>query len=84
MLAMSVLLWVGTFALTSLFWCWIIFWGGAEALEGTCASLFLVHWFASRWSAEGIRIFAWGSWIISGFWFVIGLFVPEMRFHSRL
>jgi hypothetical protein len=79
---MPALLWVGLFAVTSLFWCWIIFWGGAEALEGTVASLFLISYFASRWSADGIRLFAWCSWIVSGFWFVLGLFVPETRFST--
>jgi hypothetical protein len=79
---MPALVWVGLFAVTSLFWCWIIFWGGAEVLEGTVASLFLISSFAWRWSADGIRLFAWCSWIASGFWFVLGLFVPETRFYG--
>jgi hypothetical protein len=80
---MSMLLWVGLFALASLFWCWIIFWGGAEALEGSLASMFLINRFAGEWSADGLRLFAWLSWIISGLWFVIGVFTPEARFYHR-
>jgi hypothetical protein len=71
--------WIGLFVLNSLFWSWILFWGGAERLEGSFLAALLVHLRASAWSAEGIKLFALLSWLISGFWFLIGLFSGEVR-----
>jgi hypothetical protein len=78
-MAVDYLLWIGIFLLNSLFWCWILFWGGAERLEGSFLAALLVHFRASRWSSEGIRLFALLSWLISAFWFVVGLFSSEVR-----
>jgi hypothetical protein len=77
---MSVLVWVILFAVTSLFWAWIVFGGGAERLEGTIAAVLLIDWFAARWSADGIRAFAVFTWLLQTIWFAIGLFVPTARF----
>jgi hypothetical protein len=77
---MSLLVWVATFALTSLFWAWVLFWGGADWLEGSFLSGLLVDIFAPRWSAAGIKVFAALTWLIEGLWFAVGLFIPAARF----
>jgi hypothetical protein len=77
---MSLLAWVALFAVTSLLWTWVLFWGGADWLEGSFLSGFLIHTFAPRWSAEGIKVFAALTWLLEGLWFILGLFVPGMRF----
>lgn len=61
------------------FWLWVLLWGGAERLEGTFASGFLISWFAPRWSAEGIRLFALLSLLGTLVTFAVGWFVPEWR-----
>ena len=71
--------WVLCYAVNVLFWLWVIFWGGAEWLEGTLSSAFLIAWLAPNWSAEGIRLFAWLSLIFSLVAFVVGFFVPNLR-----
>jgi hypothetical protein len=71
--------WIASFAATSLFWKWILSWGGAEWLEGWKA-FFVIDWFAARWSAEQIRLYALLAWIVSGIWFAVGLVHPEYRF----
>ena len=38
---MSVFVWIIVFLLGSLFWCWILFWGGAEFLQGSYLTEFL-------------------------------------------
>jgi hypothetical protein len=76
---MPLLVWVAGFAATSLLWAWILFWGGAEWLEGTMASGFL-HVLAYRWSADGIKLFVGLTWLFEGIWFAIGLFLPSARF----
>ncbi len=76
----SLLVWIAIFGLSSLFWAWIIFGGGADWLEGSLLSGFLVSWLAPRWSADGIKLFAVLTWLVQGIWFVIGLFHREMRF----
>ena len=76
---MSVWVWVGAFVAASLFWSWVLFWGGAEWLEGSFVSGLLIDWWAPRWSADGIKVFALGTWVLSGLWFVFGLFFPDSR-----
>ncbi len=71
--------WIASFAGVSLFWKWILSWGGAEWLEGWKA-FFVIDWFAALWSAEQIKLYALLSWIGSGVWFAVGLLRPEFRF----
>ena len=71
--------WILFAVLDALFWIWVLRWGGAERLEGTFASGFLVSWFAPKWSAEGIRLFALLSLAASLAAFGVGLFVPGVR-----
>jgi hypothetical protein len=76
---MDIGIWIVIFVFSSLFWCWILFWGGAEWLEGTFLSGLLLHMRAPLWSEEGLKIFAGLTWLIHGVWFLIGLFVPSAR-----
>jgi hypothetical protein len=77
---MSLLVWVLLFAVTSLFWIWVLFLGGAERLEGTWASAWLIDWFAPNWSAAGIKLFGLVAWVATAIWFVVGLLAPPARF----
>ena len=77
-MSVSTVEWVGFFALNSLFWKWVISWGGAHWLEGW-KSWFLISWFAPLWSAEQIRLYALVIWFFTAVWFAIGLFIPELR-----
>jgi hypothetical protein len=76
---MSLIVWVSIYTVASFFWAWIVFWGGDEFLEGTFASGF-IHILAPRWSADGLRLFAGLSWIGFTVWFLLGVFVPALRF----
>jgi hypothetical protein len=76
---MSELAWIACYGLNVLFWLWLIRWGGAERLEGTFTSGLLLSTFAPRWSADGIRLFAWISLIGSTVTFLIGIFRPDFR-----
>jgi hypothetical protein len=71
--------WILCYLIDFLCWAWVIWCGGAEWLEGTFASTFLVSWLAPSWSAEGIRLFAWLSLLVSVVAFVVGFFVPDLR-----
>jgi hypothetical protein len=71
--------WILCYVIDFLLWAWIIWWDGAEWLEGTFTSAFLVSWLAPTWSAEGIRLFAWLSLLVSIVAFVVGFFVPDLR-----
>ena len=69
-----------TFYLLNLaFWLWVARWGGAEWLEGTFLSGFLVSIWAPRWSAEGIKLFAYGTLFFSTVLFVLALFIPDFH-----
>ena len=76
---MSLLAWISLFAISSLFWCWLLFLGGADWLEGSWLAALFVHVRAVEWSAQGIKLFAGLSWLCQGIWFVIGVFVREVR-----
>lgn len=78
---MPIIAWITLFIIELVFWLWVIKWGGAERLEGSFASGFLISIFAPNWSAEGIKLFAWLTLIVSSIWFVIGLFYPDVRFY---
>lgn len=71
--------WVAIFLLSSLWWKWILSWGGAAWLEGIKAWIGL-GWFAGAWTAEQIRLYALCCWVLEGGWFAIGVFVPGARF----
>ena len=75
---MTLIEWIGWFAATSLFWKWVLSWGGAEWFAGWKAFL-IVDWFVAFWSAEQIKLYALLCWIANGIWFVIGLVYPEYR-----
>jgi hypothetical protein len=63
--------WSLLYVASVLFWVWVIWWGGAEWLEGTFVSGLLIHVFAPDWSVHGIKLFAWASLIGS----LVALFV---------
>jgi hypothetical protein len=77
---MSLLELVITYSISLLFWLWVIRWGGAEWLEGTFTSGFLIHIFAPHWSADGIKLFAYGTIVISTILFILALFIPDFRY----
>ena len=70
--------WLLSYLLSSLFWLWILAFGGARWVEGW-KSFLLIDWFAHRWDEEGIRLFALLFWVATTVWFVLGVFVPELR-----
>ena len=76
---MSTLLWILCHAGHAAFWIWVLRFGGAERLEGTLASGFLVDLLAPRWTAEGIRLFALLMLVVGAVAFVAGLLVPALR-----
>ncbi|NLX98035.1 MAG: hypothetical protein GXY83_17880 [Rhodopirellula sp.] len=76
---MSLVGWVALYAIESLFFYWVYFRDGADQLEGTLASGFLLGNFAPRWSAEGIRLFVAVTFSMASVWFVVGLFAPAVR-----
>ena len=74
----SLLFWTAQYALESLVLAWLIFWGGAERLDGTwLAALFTYR--GAETSAGGIKLIAWLLWIGATFWFIWGLAEPTLR-----
>jgi hypothetical protein len=72
-------IWTALFLATSLFWFWILFKGGADWLEGSILVGLLLHFRATTWTAEGIKLFAGIAWLGEIVWFVVGLFSREVR-----
>ena len=50
---------------------WVIFLGGAEWLEGTITSAFLVHPHAPFWHAPGIKLYVGLSWVGGLLWLLL-------------
>ena len=63
----------------TVFWLWVLAGGGAERLEGTFASGFLISMFAPKWSAEGIKLFALATLVVGTIFFIVGYVNPEFR-----
>lgn len=76
---MAFWLWCLLFAIHSFYSWWIIGYGGAKHVEGW-RSFFLVSWFALDWNAEQIRMYVLLIWLISLFFFMMGVINPEYRF----
>jgi hypothetical protein len=76
---MTIPSWILTYLIDLGFWLWVVRWGGAEWLEGTLSSGFLVNIFAPRWSADGIKLFGYGIIFISTIYFILGIFFPDFR-----
>jgi len=51
------------FALSAIFVAWVVYFGGAEWLEGTITSAFVVDRRAPTWSAAGIKLYTLVAWI---------------------
>jgi hypothetical protein len=75
---MDIVLWIGLFAVTSLFWAWVVFLGGAEWLEGPLAAI-IAHVRAAEVSAEGLKVIAMVCWLFEAVMFVIGLIDSDAR-----
>ena len=60
------------FGAISLFTAWVVFFGGAERLEGTPSSAVLVQARAPLWHATGIKVYVGISWVgvLIWFWFI--------------
>ncbi|MCG8429294.1 MAG: hypothetical protein MI754_18230 [Chromatiales bacterium] len=80
---MSIVEWIVVFSLNSLFWKWIVSWGGAQWVEGWKA-FFVIDWFAAAWTAEQIRLYGVIIWFCTATWFVLGVFIPGLRGASLL
>ena len=76
---MSLTAWVIQFALQSLFYKWLLSWGGAQWLVGLKSALTL-GWMTWDWNAEQIRLYALLLWVIADVWFVVGLINPALRY----
>ena len=79
---MSLAEFITIYLLILVFRLWVARCGGAEWLEGTFLSGFQVNIFAPKWSAGGIKLFAYGTLIITTTTtklFVLGLLLPDSR-----
>jgi hypothetical protein len=82
MLALSTMglgAWIISYLANLALWLWVLLAGGAEWLEGTFTSGFLISSFAPRWSADGIKFFGWASLVTSTLVFLLGLLSPNWR-----
>jgi len=75
----STLIWILSYVVNLLFWLWVVFWGGAERLEGTFASGFIINSLAPNWTSEGIKLFGWLTLAGSTIGFVLGVCCPSLR-----
>ncbi len=75
---MDLLYWLVGYVASTLFWLWVLRWGGAKWIEGWKAWA-AVGWFAGHWKAEQIRLYALLLLTLETVGFVAGLFVPSLR-----
>lgn len=71
--------WIIYFVIISIFYKWLISWGGAERIEGWL-SFIVIGWFALDWKAEQIKFFTIIMWLFFTMIFLYGLFNPRFRY----
>lgn len=76
---MDILSWVVKFSLNSIWWKWLISWGGAQKLEGWMTFI-VSDLFVTNWTSSQIQFYSKVAWVFSSIWFILGLFFPELRF----
>ena len=76
---MSIGWWIIIYLSNLVFWLWVALWGGAERLDDSFIVYFIITHVRRRWEAESLKLLAWVSIIGSSIWFVMGLFLPEVR-----
>ena len=59
------------FGVATVFAVWVVFLGGAEWLEGTIKSAFLLNANAASWHATGIKAYVAIMWVGSLLWFLV-------------
>lgn len=62
---------VVAFGAVTAFAAWAVFFGGAEWLEGTVKSAFLIHAWAPFWHATGIKAYVLITWVGSLLWLLV-------------
>jgi hypothetical protein len=77
---MSVWVWIGVFALSTLLTSWVLFWGGADWLEDNTLAAYLIDFLSASMSSGQIKLFFLIAWVIHLGWFTFGLFFPNSRF----
>lgn len=75
---MGMIFWIAMYLLSSLFYKWVLSWGGAKTIEGW-KSFFLIGWFALDWNSEQIRLYALIGWLVTTVIFIIGCFNSQFR-----
>lgn len=75
---MGVIFWIAMYLLSSLFYKWVLSWGGAKIIE-SWKSFFLIGWFALDWNSEQIRLYALIGWLVTTVIFIIGCFNSQFR-----
>ncbi len=76
---MNLALWILIYLINALIWKWIISWGGADTVQRWWGFLFTGWLGAYELNTEQIRAFAILCWLFFSVWFVMGIFVPEVR-----
>ena len=80
---MSLLKWVVCHILILLFLYWVAFRQGAYWLEriffGRIFGIF-INPLLSKWDSEQMKIYAFWVFLIDSIWFIIGVFIPGLRF----
>jgi hypothetical protein len=76
---MNLFLWIALYLANTAFVWWVV-WGGAAAWFEGWRSLLIVDWlYALQWNSEQIALYTLVCWVGHTIWFVVGLFVPEVR-----
>ena len=72
--------WTGSYVVNTLFWLWVVRWGGAEWLVEQLSSMFLVSALVPRRTVVVIKLLGLVILVATRVWFLVGLFVPAARF----
>jgi hypothetical protein len=76
---MGIFVWIALYAIGTLIWLWIAFWGGDETLLGYFVAISLLSADPGN-DPTAIRFVVGLFWVLYTILFVIGLIMPDVRF----
>ena len=76
---MDLFLWIALYAVCTLVWVWIAFWGGDDTLLGYFVAISLLN-ADPGYDPAPVRFVVGFFWVLASILFLIGLWIPDIRF----
>lgn len=81
---MGIICWILLFIIHSLILKWILSWGGAKFINSFYVAKIFFSFLNTDLNEEQLRFYTLVIWVMITIWFVLGIFIPNLRFFHVL